>query len=894
MKKQTFSIFLVVALIAGIVLPSVASPKREHRSSWCSAYVNDWPSSPITEGNMSSHKRVCDKIIDSLVVNNYTSIYYHVRAMCDAMYDSKYEPWSRYLSGTRGVKPAFDPLAYLLEKAHANGIEVYAWINPYRYSNTYYDSTHPVYGSSPLDYEKSHPDWLLSNVQGAGSPETILNPALPQVRQRIVDVCADILSKYDVDGVVFDDYFYNNGGLPYSQDAKWYNQYKANGGKLNQGDWRRENVNQMVRDVNNYLKQNKPWVRFGISPAGVAGKSASKYGLRPCPGSDWQYGTIYSDPLAWLNDGSIDFISPQVYWPIGGNPDFQKVTEWWGEVAHHFNRHVYISQSLYRFGDTPFEDYAEEINVTRNTNLDAAPGLVYFKTSDLIWAGKSINRKPVKFMNYLKSHVYQYKSLTPEMSWSKNSKVTMPSNVKMAGSRLSWDGPENCRFVVYAFPKSMAQRYFNRQQEYILFVPYTKYFDLTAADKDKYNYAVSTLNRFGFESSAVFVGSKVEAAPAVKITSPAEGTNASGLIRFAWQSEATSFNFEVAKNAAITDVVFVKETTDKYLLSTEIQALEEGVTYYCRVTSKASNCTDSYSQVVSFSISPLKITEPADKATEIGLTPVIRWNKVNGATYKVAIATNELMQNPVIEATARTNVYSVPKYKLAYGTRYFVQVTAKVGTDECISNVAEFGTANGTVLAPTFSTPSKDGETLFADDYITVNPQEGVSKVSIEIAASKTFPARSRYIKNLFNGETKTDMMSEVKITGRALTDGKTYYVRARSECSKYGSTSVDKSEYSKVFSFVYSSKTGGVSNIEAVSDAYVTSGAEPVLVISNLTTEANIQLFNIDGTLVRSDLGAETVLGHNEITLPEMPAGAYLLQVNYNNTTKVLKFTKK
>lgn len=288
--------------MVGILSFDASALKREHRATWMSAYVNDWPSTPITAGNAETLKKVGLTALDSLQRNNFTTIYYHARVMCDAMYDSKYEPWSSFVSSTRGETPAFDPLAFIVENAHARGLEVYAWLNPYRYLNS---ESQEGWGSAGGDknYENSHPEWLIKWKNGSQT-WTILNPALPEVKQRIVDVVADILDKYDVDGIVFDDYFYQNG-LPTTYDADDYNAYLAEGGTLSQGDWRRENVNDMVRKVNAYIKSTKPWVRFGIGPAGVAASDAdvaAKYGVEPCPGSDWQYNEIYSDPLAWLSE----------------------------------------------------------------------------------------------------------------------------------------------------------------------------------------------------------------------------------------------------------------------------------------------------------------------------------------------------------------------------------------------------------------------------------------------------------------------------------------------------------------------------------------------------------------------------------------------------------------
>ena len=234
--------------------------KREHRATWMSAYVSDWPSTAITASNAENLKAVCNNNLDSLQRNNFTTIYYHARTMCDAMYDSKYEPWSSYVSGTRGVTPAFDPLGYIVEHAHERGLEVYAWLNPYRYLNSSYNTGWGENGGDK-NYENSHPDWLIKWTTDSRT-WTILNPALPEVKQRIVDVVLDIIDKYDVDGIVFDDYFYQES-LPEEYDADDYAAYTSAGGTLSQLDWRRENVNDMVRKVYAAIKADKS--RFEVA-----------------------------------------------------------------------------------------------------------------------------------------------------------------------------------------------------------------------------------------------------------------------------------------------------------------------------------------------------------------------------------------------------------------------------------------------------------------------------------------------------------------------------------------------------------------------------------------------------------------------------------------------------
>ena len=158
MKRSIIIIALLVAFVTSFAISATdVPPKREQRGMWITSYLNDWPSGAITASNTPIMQNACRKMLDTLRVNHINAIYYHVRAMCDAMYNSAYEPWSSYVSGTRGVAPAFDPFGYLIEEAHKRGIEVYAWVNPYRYGHG--DN---MWGQSELDYIYTHPEWLLT------------------------------------------------------------------------------------------------------------------------------------------------------------------------------------------------------------------------------------------------------------------------------------------------------------------------------------------------------------------------------------------------------------------------------------------------------------------------------------------------------------------------------------------------------------------------------------------------------------------------------------------------------------------------------------------------------------------------------------------------------------
>ena len=268
--------------------------KREVRSVWLTTvWALDWPSEQGTsEAVRASQQAEMIKYLDQLQADNFNAVYFQVRSMCDAFYKSSYEPWSSYLSGSRGANPGWDPLTFVVEECHKRGMECHAWVNPYRFSTG-------ANWTTGQDNELKKSGWLLTHES-----TTILNPGIPEAKERIVNVCREIISNYDVDGIIFDDYFYPNG-IPSNKNAGDYNLWKNSGSSLSIGDWRRANVNQMVADVYNMIQSVKPWAKFGISPAGVActdSNVAAGHGVTPCPApaGDWQYNGIFSDPVAWL------------------------------------------------------------------------------------------------------------------------------------------------------------------------------------------------------------------------------------------------------------------------------------------------------------------------------------------------------------------------------------------------------------------------------------------------------------------------------------------------------------------------------------------------------------------------------------------------------------------
>ena len=849
------ALILFVAVCAAV---AANAEKREHRATWMSGYISDWPTQALTETNVEAQKTRCIMDLDSLERYNMTTIYYHVRTMCDAMYDSKYEPWSSYVAGTRGVTPPVDPLRFILDESHKRGIEVYAWVNPYRYLNS---GVRSGWGNDGGDknYENSHPDWLIEYHNGS-TTHTILNPALPEVKQRIVDVIADLLDKYDVDGVVFDDYFYQNG-LPMSYDAEQYNDYVAGGGTMSQGDWRRENVNDMVRMVNAYIKSNKPWVRFGIGPAGVACSSqevADKYGVEPCPGSDWQYDDIYSDPLAWYSEGTIDFMSPQVYWLIGNaSADFSKITPWWYEVAKKFNRHCYISQDISANlkKASSLDEFSTEIEMTRTSDEMDAPGFVFFPWKTL----KSGTKGRLGIMRHLLNGVYSEKSLTPAVTWLKAECPGAVTDLSRDGRTISWNGPENVRYTVYAVPKSVDVNSFRKEAEYLLGICYGNTYDIpdfekrypdfgiADADLEDYNYAVAILDRYGNEYSPYFVGAAAVAAEKPVISFPADGAIAPPSFEFRWTGNSQQYELIVATDAGMDNVVFKKELSDLYLSSSEAFDFDSETTYYCMVVGRSNNAEDVKSDVVAFTVNVFRVTSPADGMTGCPDNLVVEWTSfADNAKYEVQISDELGFENIVWSGNTTATSLQVPEFVLSGGTGYYVRVITAVDGVEYATEETAFTTAEIDGEVPVFVSPSADGVTLYSNSCIAVEPQRGVLRCKIMVCSDGKFSARKSYNVTLTEFVFNTPDLSEISIIGEGeLVDGMTYYARANVAYRDADGNIVD-TDWTEPVSFVYSAEAGA--GAVAAGSIVLVGGDEPAVVANESGVEVSV--YGMDGRL--------------------------------------------
>lgn len=696
MKTNQFKNFTLSLAIAMATFISVehcragtVTPKREFRSTWFTTHVNiDWPQ---TKGSSAAiiekQKEEMIKYIDGFERMNLNGACFQVRAQCDAIYKSSYEPWSAVLTGTRGKDPGWDPLEYCIDECHKRGLECYAWINPFRWSNG------PQY-STPTDKDFIQKGWILSY-----DGYYVLNPAIPEARAHILKVCKEIVDNYAIDGVLFDDYFYPNN-LPENSSAGDWDLYKASGTTMGIGDWRRENINLFVREFQAMIEEAHPDMRFGISPAGVAGASASKFGVDPLPpaikASDWQYSTIYSDPLAWLYEGSIDFISPQIYWQTyHATAPYEPLCKWWSNVADKFGRHFYSSQNVYFFTNAnntnSWNEVATQVEMNRKYSEPAAmvaPGTIYY--SSKYFYGPALTG----LGDHLLDKVNRTKALVPVVTWKKVPTFGAPANINYDGKTLSWtaiDAPRSImRYTIYAIPgevsldKAYELNGDGLSNDYLLRVCYESAFEVPEEYRTGYWYAVCAYDGLGNEfSPAIACYPEGESSP-VSLVSPVNDATVAWSQEFKWsQGKAdAAYVLSIASDKDFRNLLYKSERLETNSVTVDLIELEPKTQYFwnveCFETGKlgavsetASFITSDYSQLTA-----AELLKPVN-GTEIDKETVFEWNHPEGAqSYTLEISSNDAFDKILYgKTTSNTSVVFNPSY-IGQGN-YFWRVKAE-------------------------------------------------------------------------------------------------------------------------------------------------------------------------------------------------------------------------
>lgn len=839
--KRYLTMMLVTVVLSGMITSAWAYgiPKREFRSAWiATVWCLDWPSQGAGAATQMAQM---DQLLDSLQTNNFNAVNFQVRSMCDAMYKSSIEPWSSYLTGTRGVDPGFDPLQYVVDGCHKRGMECHAWVNPYRWStgsnwNTAYDQ------------ELKNDGWLLTH-----GTTVILDPGQQRTIDRIVDVCKEIITNYDVDGILYDDYFYPQG-IPTDATAQDYDEWQDSGTSLSFADWRRDNVNRMVQAVYNMIQETRPEVRYGISPAGVAATSstvAAQYGVEPCPaGSDWQYNGIFSDPLAWLAAQSIDYISPQVYWKIGATADYSKITPWWGKVAAKFDRQVFISNyiaSLNNASDeVQYKEFADEVELNRTSSVDGNPGAIFYSCKYLY----AYNR--YSLAHYLKNTVFTRPALPPAMPWKHGYDPGLVQNLQRTGDRLVWDAYKNVRYTVYAFPMTMNESTFNGQIDYLLGMTYEPSFDIPELYRQGYQFAVCVLDRVGNEWKPAFLGVELEQLGAPVLISPADGAVIDAPFRFSWHQVdgATSYVVELAANPGFSNVlerVTVTDTVASVLMFSKIT--HEQVQYW-RVQSCADSCYNGVSEVRAFTPLLLTVTSPADGSQDVDVPIVVEWYTCgSNQPMTLEVSDNDAFDPILFSAASTSGSMAIPDELLEPGNTYFVRVKFAFGDEIMMSNVVRFSVVHA---AAWFLQPVDEG-VLYKGQHIIVKPQQWASAYVVEVSDSEKTWGRSRFIETLKNGANETTLPAEeIKVNGKLLQDGNYYYARCKTSYLDFDGKS-HTTAYGPVISFVYrvSSILGDVNGDGEISIADVNALID--MILSNSPTASGD--VNGDGEVTIADV---------------------------------------
>lgn len=393
-----------VLMIALLIVAGVANAQKpEFRAAWIATVENiDWPS----KKGLASEQQQQEfrNLLDMHRKNGLNAIVAQIRPVADAFYPSEYEPWSEYLTGKQGQAPSpyYDPLAFMIEETHKRGMEFHAWINPYR--AVFNTATSSVAANHP---SKLHPEWFV-DYGDANKTTRYFNPGIPEAQEFVTKVIRDIVKRYDVDGIHFDDYFY-----PYPvagkdfPDAKAYQRY---GNGLPKDQWRRSNVDSIIFKLSRAIRAEKPWVKFGISPFGVwRNKSQDPDGSETQALTNYDH--LYADILLWLRNGWIDYVVPQLYWEIGHErADYLTLINWWSK--HTYGKHCYIGLAPYRANsNAAWKDknqLPKQIQLSRSVpNID---GQVYFSS-------KSFINNPNGWNDSLQQNYYKTQVPTPDMPW---------------------------------------------------------------------------------------------------------------------------------------------------------------------------------------------------------------------------------------------------------------------------------------------------------------------------------------------------------------------------------------------------------------------------------------------------------------------------------------------
>ena len=493
-KIRTFLACLALWCIAAQPMEAseAPQPKREFRGSWIQCVNGQFQA--LGRDRMQATLR---RHLDALQRCHVNAVFFQVRAEGDALYPSQLEPWSRFLTGQQGMapQPYWDPLQWMIDECHSRGMELHAWINPYRAKTAgtaVLAATHPYF---------KHPERFFQYGK-----LLLFNPGVPENREYICEVVSDIVSRYDIDGLHIDDYFY-----PYPEagteipDLQTYSQYGAGFSSIQ--DWRRDNVSRLIKDIHDTILRLKPWVKFGISPFGIYHNQREEGSL--LPGSNTRglqnYDDLYADILQWINRGWVDYNIPQIYWEIGHKTaDYDELIHWWSKYAS--GRPLYIGQDVERtvkaadLNNPQVNQLPEKLRLQRTL-----PGI----EGNCLWYSAAVANNTGNILTALEKVYQPYPALVPPMRFKDKAAPKPVKGVKILptdgnGRVLVWltkdtkdEMQRAVRYAVYRFAKG--QRIDLDNPANIVAITAQTYWPVPESDQGC-TYVVTALDRMWNES----------------------------------------------------------------------------------------------------------------------------------------------------------------------------------------------------------------------------------------------------------------------------------------------------------------------------------------------------------------------------------------------------------
>ena len=493
-ENRVCRLLLLAVLYLSIISSISAAPKREFRGAWIQC-VNGQFQGMSTDGM----KQTLSYQLDCLQKDGVNAIIFQVRPECDALYESKIEPWSRFLTGTQGKAPSpyWDPLAWMVEECHRRGMEIHAWINPFRAKTK---------GTTSLANQHvavRHPERIFT-YDGL----FILNPALPENREYIYNVVEDIVCRYDVDGLHIDDYFYPYpvAGQRIPDDAEFK---RFSNGIADRGDWRRDQVNVFVKELSERIHKAKPWVKFGVSPFGIYRNKKNAPNIGSETAGLQNYDDLYADVLLWVNNGWVDYCVPQIYWQIGHpSADYKTLIAWWNRFAA--ARPLYIGEDVERTVQHADQNHPSQHQMQAKFQLhNQMPNV----KGTVLWYAKAVVDNKGNYGTSLRTTYWKTPALQPLMPFIDGKAPKNPKRIKPVwtsdGYILFWSKPkgkgwkeEAVKYVVYRFSKS--DKVDIKNPSHIIAVTSDTFLKLPYVDGlTPYTYVVTALDRMSNESKGV-------------------------------------------------------------------------------------------------------------------------------------------------------------------------------------------------------------------------------------------------------------------------------------------------------------------------------------------------------------------------------------------------------